>query len=141
MCKKKQKKTLKWTITSPTRFAFMIVKAIWFVLILIPSSIYCLNNWSSCLDFTSLNGNNIIFVVWIFLVLFPVLPGIKISAFGIDLELEKDETQEMIELADKTVAEGVIESAQNKSAEAMKAGLLTLANAIHLATREEESHE
>lgn len=132
MRKKPQKrnKQKKWRVTSPTHLIAMGIKSLWFFLVLSATSYYCVSHWESCLDLSSLGGDNVIFIIWLLLVLFPLLPGVKISAFGIDLEMEKKEMHEILELVQKATAEATLDNASNKSAEAMKAVLQAEATAI-----------
>lgn len=133
----KVKMPKKWKIMSPTHFALLILKGFWFLALIVASSVYCYKNWKSCLNFSSLSGDNIIFIGWLLLLVFPLLPGMKISAFGIDLEMEKNEMQEVIVRAEKAAVEAAFDSASNKSAETMKAELEAESTAIQVTVQEE----
>lgn len=67
----------------------------WYVLVLFVTTIYVISNFNSCIDlhFTEeFNGNNLIFLFWLILIIFPMFDGFE--GFGISIKKRKQEKKE-----------------------------------------------
>lgn len=67
----------------------------WYVLVLFVTTIYVISNFNYCIDlhFTEeFNGNNLIFLFWLILIIFPMFDGFE--GFGISIKKRKQEKKE-----------------------------------------------
>lgn len=71
-------------------FAFWIQR-LWYVLLLTFFSVYVGCHFNDCVEmnfFEHFNGRNIIFIIWLFLLIVPLFG--KLEAFGVNVELRKE---------------------------------------------------
>ena len=84
----------KWEISDPMALIGFIITRLWFLGVFIYLSIFVTKHWSKCVTFTSVDsqmnvnlnitGYNILFVVFIIMLIIPLIKTIKISPTGIE---------------------------------------------------------
>lgn len=66
------------------------IQRLWYLILLIGSTIYFLNHMEQCMDLTfstAFNGKNVIFIFWLGLLLLPLFE--KFEIFGISLKIKR----------------------------------------------------
>lgn len=80
-----------------------IVRIVWYITLVAFSTIYVIERWDTIVEFTfftSFNGNNVLFIMWIILLLLPLFNNFE--GFGIKFGLwqqkqaEKEAPEEML---------------------------------------------
>lgn len=84
------------------------IRKIWYLILLIVSSIYVIKNFTSFINLClacHFNGNSIIFILWIILLLMPLIDSIEGYGFKFNKERSDKErqTRELQDLSDKLV--------------------------------------
>ena len=77
----------RWEITDPVALGKMIIRVIWFLGAFILLALFVRSNWADCVNFKCITGYNILFSVFVLLLLFPLITGIKIFAMGSGIEM------------------------------------------------------
>ena len=62
-------------------------RALWFILLFSTIFAYTVNNWEDCIDFTAIDGNNVIFGMLIILAFIPLMSKFVISLGDKKLEI------------------------------------------------------
>ena len=99
--KRKEKREPKkkiWRI-NPFNLGRFFATRIWFFGLFIFLGRFVKNNWDNCVDFSQLSGYNLLFVAFVFLLLLPLISGIRLSALGIGIETsaKPDSANEILE--------------------------------------------
>lgn len=71
------------------------IKKIWYILLLVLSSIYVYYNFNTLVNqcfICKFNGNSLIFILWLFLLFFPLFNSIE--GYGFKFSKEKEEQEE-----------------------------------------------
>ena len=66
-------------------------RIVWFVVLFTALLVYCIVNWADCIDFTTINGNNILFGMLIILAFVPLISKIVVSVGDKKLEISNAE--------------------------------------------------
>ena len=70
----------------------------WYVLVFLVTTIYVLSNFKVCIDLSfteDFNGNNLIFLFWLVLIIFPMFESFE--GFGISIKKRKQKkTEDML---------------------------------------------
>ena len=110
----KTKREKSWRI-NPFALGLFIARRIWFFGLFISLGLFVKNNWEKCVDFSQLTGYNLLFIVFIVLMMLPLLAGFKLSALGIGVEATA-KPDSATEIAERIKSEAKAEDISNKAA-------------------------
>jgi hypothetical protein len=101
----------------------LIIQIGWFLAAFLFATIFVCVNWSRCVDFTQVSGYNIVFLLFIVLILFPLVSALKLSALGAGIEMtSKSESANAIisKVAGEVSQEAAMENCSDMNAEDFK---------------------
>ena len=110
----KPKREKVWRV-NPFALGLFIARRIWFFGLFIFLGLFVKNNWEKCVDFSQLSGYNLLFIVFILLMLLPLLTGFKLSALGVGVEATA-KPDSATEIAERIKSEAKAEDVSNKAA-------------------------
>ena len=100
-----------WRI-NPLALGIFISRRVWFFVVFICLARFVHVNWDECVDFKPFTGYNLLFVIFILMLLLPLLTGLKVSALGMGMEAttKSDSSKEIFERITKAAkAEDITE--------------------------------
>jgi len=111
-----------WRINNPLEFILFIARKIWFWVVFINLFDFVQEKWEECVDFSQLSGYNLLFVVFIIMLMLPLLAGFKLSFLGSGMEatVKPDSSTAILE---KIKTEVKIDGVSTKPAEDLSKNL------------------
>lgn len=85
------------TVKNIIKEATKAISKLWYFVILVPSTIYVIVNFDNLKRFTffsEFNGDNLIFILWLLLLLLPMFD--KMEIMGVSIQRSKDTTEEKV---------------------------------------------
>jgi len=107
----------KWEISDPMAFIGFVMTRLWFLGVFIYLSIFVTKYWDKCITFTcvdaqmnvnlNITGYNILFIVFIIMLILPLIKTIKISPSGIEASKNESTNAIFTRKADDSVAKAI----------------------------------
>ncbi|MCL2405572.1 MAG: hypothetical protein FWC92_08505 [Defluviitaleaceae bacterium] len=108
----KQVKEKVWRI-NPLALGIFIARRVWFFGVFIYLARFVSVNWDKCVDFSRLTGYNLLFVIFVLMLLLPLLTGLKVSALGVGMEATA-KTDSSTDIAERIKKEAIAEDTSSK---------------------------